>query len=404
MKNKQINKSSYFFVLVHITTLLFSNAIYAQDQDMEWLNKSRKIIDQSNGQVPDWLKMKPDNQSKTYKQAKELINKIKKPAFAQQQLDKKIQKSIQDKVVIFVSFSMGIPALEALLLDNAGKDNIHIVVRGIRKGTNMKDYIKEMLAITKAIKEPPNYEINPPLFTKHKITKVPTMVYQPDSAQPVKVSGITNVDWFIDQARDSREQPDTYDTSEVVDLGEYGPVYDIQEPDLIKVMQQKIAKIDWEEKKKKALKRFWKKKTLLELPQAREDRQFSVDLTVVVRRDIRDNKGNVIARRGQRFNPLEMMPITSTIIIFNGNHQKEIDIAKFEGQKIHMLNKNVIYIMTGFNSSKGFDEYQKIEDEIGYPVYLLNRQLASRLQVRHTPSIIRAKSELLWIKEIKPDV
>ena len=51
-------------------------------------------------------------------------------------------------------------------------------------------------------------------------------------------------------------------------------------------MKQAAANIDRETKKKQAVKRFWKNYKTIELPQATEERQWLIDPTVRVVKDI----------------------------------------------------------------------------------------------------------------------
>ena len=113
-------------------------------------------------------------------------------------------------------------------------------------------------------------------------------------------------------------------------MGDRGETLSIVEPDLVELMKKRVAAIDWEAKKKAAVENFWKNKTFEVLPTAEVDRTRTVDLTITVPTDIRDLAGNLIRRAGERINPLDIRPLTQTMLIFNAANRVEVDrVADF---------------------------------------------------------------------------
>lgn len=383
---------------------LFCLTVSAQQlTDDEWLKKSQKIMkDVEKSKQPDWLIKPTDLNKKTVKQTQNFINQLKKLNASQTPTNKTVfRNTANGEVIVFVSLGMGSSMIKSLLKEYADRDNVSFIVRGIRKNSTMGKFSKELYNLVKGIENPPSLEVNPTLFTKYKVSQVPMMVFNPSSDRPVIVRGSTSVDWFIEKSNARLEEK--LPLKGLVDLGKFGEMSDIIEPDLIKVIQARMLAIDWNKKKKEAMKRYWKKTPFVSLTPAKKNRRYSVDLTVLVTKDIRGPNGKLIAKAGQRLNPVNMMPLTSTIIVFSGLSKNEIALAIKEGEKIKKTNRPVVFIMTEFDITDGFDEYQRIEEEIGHKVYLLNLQLAKRYNIQHTLSMLTTKNGLMWVQEIKPD-
>src|SRR5699024_2129118 len=96
---------------------------------------------------------------------------------------------------------------------------------------------------------------------------------------------------------------------------------------LMTVIKQRLAKFDWAAAKERAIKRYWASYAPPTLPTADESRTLRIDPTIVIARNIRTPNGALIARRGQRINPLDRMPFTGQIIAFNGRDPEQVKLA-----------------------------------------------------------------------------
>ncbi len=101
-----------------------------------------------------------------------------------------------------------------------------------------------------------------------------------------QVSGLSDPVWLAREV----------DNGEKGDLGVKGPVEKISEPDLIDVAKKRLANIDWEEKKKQAIERFWTKQNFNELPRAPKSRTREIDPSVMITSDISTPDGTVFSR------------------------------------------------------------------------------------------------------------
>ncbi|MDF5484982.1 TrbC family F-type conjugative pilus assembly protein, partial [Vibrio parahaemolyticus] len=207
-----------------------------------------------------------------------------------------------------------------------------IVFRGIPEGMNLGQGVKAIQALA-AKKDPvPNIIINPTLFKTYNITAVPTIVMLEDEPLPgeqpnvvAQVSGLSDPVWLAREV----------DNGEKGDLGVKGPVEKISEPDLIDVAKKRLANIDWEEKKKQAIERFWTKQNFNELPRAPKSRTREIDPSVMITSDINTPDGTVFAHAGDVINPLcdpkevckpGTRPFTQAVVVFDPLDKKQMEL------------------------------------------------------------------------------
>ena len=114
------------------------------------------------------------------------------------------------------------------------------------------------------------------------------------------------------------------------DLGKYGATYPITEEDAISQLKKAIAKYDWEKFKNKQKEKIknYKPKDLVDLPVAKEDKVFKVDMTGAIKEDIIGRDGEVIYPKGYRYNPMEYVFMRRIIVFINGKDEKQIEWYK----------------------------------------------------------------------------
>lgn len=89
--------------------------------------------------------------------------------------------NILAKTYVFVSFSMGDEALKSYYLE-AQKEEASLVMQGLRNNSFLETKAKATeLGI--------DFDINPNLFKKYKITAVPTIIVDDDNGQIKKLTG-----------------------------------------------------------------------------------------------------------------------------------------------------------------------------------------------------------------------
>ena len=163
-------------------------------------------------------------------------------------------------------------------------------------------------------------------------------------------------------------------------------------------MKQAAANIDWETKKKQAVKRFWKNYKTFELPQATEERQWLIDPTVRVVKDIKNGKGEVLARAGDVLNPLTQFPMSLRIFVINPSIAKEIDWLKNELKKVSgMFQVHITHV----DKSNGWENLNEIRSALGTPVFLLQAQVLKKFDITATPSVVQTRPDgLIQVEQV----
>ncbi len=119
------------------------------------------------------------------------------------------------------------------------------------------------------------------------------------------------------------------------DIGVRGQVWPIRETDLLVHLKATAASFAqsgklarWQDKAKN------RAKTYVETPPAvigivnavtESSRLF--DPTITVRKDILDHRGNVIAKGGETINPLDYLPLSTSLLFIDGNDPEQVTWA-----------------------------------------------------------------------------
>lgn len=337
----------------------------------------------------------------------------------------------QNVTYVFVSYSLGDDVLNDILSRNAGRDDVTLVMRGIPKGVSLGDGIKHMQMLASQYDPIPNIVLDPTLFFQYEVKAVPSVVrvqYAPGLLEKLnlesrmkgtegpahppliaKVDGLHNDQWLnekIELENCSEEHPCRF--------GEQGPVYRIDEPDMIEEMKRRVAQIDWEKKKVEAMKRFWTNQIFDELPLAEKSVRRVLDPSIHVVADINDANGNPVRRAGEVVNPLEARPFNSVLVIFNPKHEAEMEAVL---DKVKLLRAEgftqFIYMATAFDRSKvgedktlgpGWWHYEAVCDRLNSHVFLLTPEVKDRWDVRATPTFVTADNtaKRFIIEEVAP--
>lgn len=306
-----------------------------------------------------------------------------------------------ERTLIFVSYSMSETALIEAFQKNKNRRDVLFVMQGIPVGMNIATGVKKMQELAAKVEPTPNIVLDPGLFEAYDVKVVPTIVRakgalrgaplpgKTERAYPNllgKVRGLTSDEWLIDQLNDGKTG----------DLGTEGNTTEIAEPNLIDVMKERVAKIDWAEKKKKAFERAWLNQTFDVLPTAREDREREIDPTFVVENDFKDAAGNLIRAKGEQINPLEIRPFTLNMLVFNPlsrREKKRVDqlLAQFKAEGY----EKPLLIGTQIDREKGFgwDSYKEITDYFDAHLFMLTPEVKETWSLEHTPALITADNE-----------
>lgn len=126
---------------------------------------------------------------------------------------------------------------------------------------------------------------------------------------------------------------------------------------------------------------------------ARMARSWDYDPAVAIERDIRDQKGNLIAAAGQRINPLDFVAIRQDLVFVDGDNAAELAwaMARYTDlqAKIIFVGGSPIEQMTAKKRRFYFDQEGKLTGTFG---------------IQHTPAVVTQAGKVMRVSEmvIKP--
>ena len=409
--------------------------VHAED---DWLSRSRAILDAAGKQPkPAWLESQP-SASDIRKQAMEALQAAQKQREqtpttsitsgqagfralpgAEHGPDSGLNADSGRKTfVIYASTSLGEAGLLDILEEAAGRDDVLVVFRGMKPNQKLQQFVREIHALVRRFGEDrqPHVVIDPNRFRQVGVTVAPTLTLEKDGKVLARVQGITGIQWLQSRTDgklgngkqgeritndgnvDGADKPPNGEIK-TLDFGTQGPIREIAEVDLIEEMQRRVSQIDWAAKQREALARFWEHTEFYTLPEATEDRERLIDPSVTAPRDVIAPDGTLIVRAGQRINPLDRLPFTQRLIVFDATSPAQVEFAMKLGKEA--APRRVTYIATRLDRESGWEGLGKIETALNAPVYLLTPDLRDRFQLERSPATVEAEGRAFAVREFK---
>lgn len=328
----------YSKLILTAVVFSFSCGVTAQDSLLSVQDKSLieqgKLLTQKAQEMDMSSMLMNKHMDSAQIEAKKFLKELQSSNPTMQEMRRKqAEKGIytDHKTLVFTSNSLGEQGVNDILTSVSGHPDAVVVFRGIPEGMTLGQGIQAIQALAAKKNPVPNIIINPMLFRMYNVTVVPTIVMLEDEPLPgetpiavAQVSGLSDPTWLAREVK----------SGESGDLGVKGPTESISEPDLIDVAKQRLAKIDWNEKKKEAVARFWTKQKFSELPTATRARVREIDPSVVVTKDITTQDGTVLAHAGTVVNPLcnssickpGTRPFTQAVIVFDPLNKNQLEL------------------------------------------------------------------------------
>jgi len=184
---------------------------------------------------------------------------------------------------------------------------------------------------------------------------------------------------------------------EAIDMGTFGPVFSVEEENMIVALKRKLQLFE-EAGKLKELKEQWRQKIQENFKRPKsvdgiistvEARSFHHDPTLVIEHDIQTPKGDYLARKGDRLNPILVMKPEKGFLFINGEDTEQIDFAKQ-----HFEHFDVVLV-----AGSPLDAEQQLKvpvffDQGGY--------LTTHYGIKQVPALLSVDHNLLLIREVKP--
>lgn len=116
------------------------------------------------------------------------------------------------------------------------------------------------------------------------------------------------------------------------DYGQQGAVWPIVEPDLLAQIRARLTHLEKtgetarlnEELKRRTIARVNRPEPVAGVGPASATRSWRFDPTITVERTIADDKGRVIIAAGTRVNPLDTVPLRSTLVFLDGDDPAQL--------------------------------------------------------------------------------
>ena len=176
------------------------------------------------------------------------------------------------------------------------------------------------------------------------------------------------------------------------DLGKYGATYPVIEEDAIGQLKKAIAGYDWVKftnKQKEKIRNF-KPKDLMDLPVAKENKVFNVDMTGTIKEDIIGRDGEVVYPKGYKYNPMEYVFMRRIIVFINGSDEKQIEWYKQSPYPADM--RTMLLITDG--------SYLNVRKKLkALTVYYANKEIIERMGIKAVPSVAVQKGTELEVRE-----
>ncbi|OYX59897.1 MAG: type-F conjugative transfer system protein TraW [Novosphingobium sp. 32-60-15] len=183
---------------------------------------------------------------------------------------------------------------------------------------------------------------------------------------------------------------------EARDYGQTGQAFPVIEPDLLSTIEARLKRAESTGELARTNEMFAKRveakvrrpTPVAGLSPAIESRDWTYDPTVQLEHDIRDQKGNLIGRAGQRINPLDFVAIRQTLVFVDGDDADQVAWATSRdtdlNAKIIFVSGSPIEEMTNRKRRFYFDQEGK---------------LTSRFGIEHTPAVVQQNGRVMRVSE-----
>jgi conjugal transfer pilus assembly protein TraW len=185
-------------------------------------------------------------------------------------------------------------------------------------------------------------------------------------------------------------------------LGTFGETFEIAERDLLDEIREKLRRmtddgtIEREHKKmqKQIAQNIKRPKAVAEIVHTKKPRKFEFDPAITVTRDLKDHKGRVFAKKGDRFNPLDVLFMSKPLFFIDGEDEDHIFWAKeklniYPTAKIILVNGSPFEVEKQLNREIYFDQHGALTQKFG---------------IKQVPALVRQESgkKALTIFETAP--
>ena len=293
--------------------------------------------------------------------------------------------------LIFVSASMSPGDIRSILAVSSEDLSVHVIFRGVQKDGGVDGFMRWLTDLTRGMTGAPRMTIDPPTWQQYGVTGVPTLIALEHGKEVARAHGIANPEWMAEQLAAHRAG----------DLGRYGEVVEPSEPDMMVMLKEAAKGFDMAAYRANAERDFWASQKPVVLPMTAREQTRRVDPSVAVTQDVTLPDGKVLAKKGDRINPLRAVAFNQRLIVIDANDSAQRALARTLAEQAG--NRRVV-ILTGSvpDPDSGFASWGQWQDDLGMRLYLLSEQVRSRLDITHTPTMVEADGDQLVLTELVP--
>lgn len=182
------------------------------------------------------------------------------------------------------------------------------------------------------------------------------------------------------------------------DYGQVGTVFPVVEQDLLRVIEMRLKTMQADgrlEAFNQRLKANTEAKVRRPPPvpgigTATAARSWLFDPSIVIDHDIRDTKGNFIAHRGQRVNPLDFIVVSTPLVFIDGDDETQLSWA------LKKFGQNAKLIMVRGSPLDAMSKHQRrfYFDQSGI--------LVRRFGIQAVPALVVQEGKAMRVSEIVP--
>jgi conjugal transfer pilus assembly protein TraW len=294
--------------------------------------------------------------------------------------------AVPDNVVyVFISLSMPDGAIRALFNEALRANDLPppiFVLRGW-KPPDLNALVSRLNALlpgARSLAELPNVQVNPTLFRDLEVSVAPTFVTKQPSGRWGRLTGMTSLADAIEKIRTDHYEGTTF-----------GTTYPIEEPDILALIEQRLARVDWQPEVERVRSGIFKRSTGQPLPQAREDDSYLVDLTVSVNRDLAGPRGEVFAHQGETVNPFDYMTVQTRYVFFDANREAQRAVA-LEWVKQYPYTTLISTLPVEDATARA-----AVLGQMGQPIHEINPALINRFSLRAVPALAYQDGRMLRV-------
>lgn len=295
---------------------------------------------------------------------------------------------------LFISQSMPAAELKELVELARYDQSVVLVLRGMKPEQKLMEVQNMLLRLIGSVAEGesgPAITLDPEPFNELGVDQAPVLAeYDPSGKLLGFALGVTSKTWLSEQIGAGRRG----------NLGTYGPTVPVVEVDVIEVLKQKASEFDWQKSSEGALDRFWARTVAHDLPRVTGERVRMLDPTFEITESIIAPDGTVIARAGDRFNPLDAIPVKSTLVFFDPADADQVrwareTVGKHRGGRVTVMASQL-------RSIEKMTDLKALSRQIGAAVHMLPEEVLNTFHIQRVPTVVTVRDRQYHIHEQVP--